>query len=92
MRSLGVLSSAEREQILERLERHGHEPPAPTTLPSLFEAQVARTTGCRGAGARRCAIDLRELDASANRLARHLVGRGVGPEKLVAVALRGRPK
>ncbi|MEY9877084.1 amino acid adenylation domain-containing protein [Streptacidiphilus sp. MAP12-33] len=58
-----------------------------STLADLFERQVARTPESIAlvCGARRWSY--RELDGQANRLARGLIARGVGPERLVALAL-----
>ncbi|GHH23166.1 hypothetical protein Srubr_19840 [Streptomyces rubradiris] len=59
--------------------------PVRRTVPELFEAQVRRTPGaCSHAEG---VLTYRELDARANRLARHLTALGAGPEQIVAVAL-----
>ncbi|WP_433524686.1 non-ribosomal peptide synthase/polyketide synthase [Nocardia pseudovaccinii] len=63
------------------------------TLVSLFEAQVARTpdaVAVRFAGVPD--LTYRELATRSNRLARHLIGLGVGPETLVALNIRRSPE
>ncbi|MFX0576171.1 non-ribosomal peptide synthase/polyketide synthase [Nocardia nepalensis] len=63
------------------------------TLVSMFEAQAGRTpdaVAVRFAGARD--LTYRELAARSNRLARHLIGLGVGPETLIAVNIRRSPE
>jgi len=57
------------------------------TLPGLFEAQVARTPGYRAVVYERESASFAQLNARANRLARHLVSRGAGPETMVALAM-----
>jgi amino acid adenylation domain-containing protein len=57
------------------------------TLHRLFEARVARRPAAIALVAGEHAISYGELDSRANRLARHLVHEGIGPENLVAIAL-----
>ncbi|WP_062983906.1 non-ribosomal peptide synthetase [Nocardia anaemiae] len=63
------------------------------TLVSMFEAQVARTpdaVAVRFAGVPD--LTYRELAARSNRLARYLIGLGVGPETRVALGIRRSPE
>ncbi|WP_051856245.1 non-ribosomal peptide synthetase [Streptomyces sp. NRRL B-1347] len=62
-------------------------PIPPTTLHALVEAQAARTPDAEAVLAAGTALTYRDLDERANRLARHLVERGAGPEDFVALAL-----
>jgi len=57
------------------------------TLPALFEAQVARTPSAVALRFEGRDCGYAELNARANRLARALVNRGVGPEQVVALAM-----
>ncbi|BDH12172.1 non-ribosomal peptide synthase/polyketide synthase [Streptomyces hygroscopicus] len=88
-RPLGALPLAP-DDALRRLLAHGCATPGavlPATLPELFQRQAARTPDAvalvDGAYERTFA----ELERAANRLAHHLIGRGVGPERVVALAL-----
>ncbi|MEU8925633.1 amino acid adenylation domain-containing protein [Kitasatospora sp. NPDC048545] len=91
LHAVDVLDDALRERMLaEWTKQPVRIPVAP--LPELFEAQAARTPGnvavsFDSTGADRVELTYAELNARANRLARLLADRGVGPETLVAVAM-----
>ncbi|MFE7130090.1 amino acid adenylation domain-containing protein [Streptomyces sp. NPDC057638] len=63
--------------------------PTPTArrLHDLFAEQAARTPDAPAVEAAGRILDYTELDGRANRLAHHLISRGVGPETVVGVAL-----
>ncbi|HEX8934596.1 MAG TPA: condensation domain-containing protein, partial [Pseudonocardiaceae bacterium] len=83
---VSMLTQAERHQVLEEWNDTA-QPVVPATLPELFEAQVARTPEACALVSDGVLLSYAELDARANRLAHQLVGVGVGPERIVAVAL-----
>ncbi|HEY4455534.1 MAG TPA: condensation domain-containing protein, partial [Pseudonocardiaceae bacterium] len=87
-RSLGALDLSPTAERTQLVRWSGTELDVPTaTYPELFAAQVARTPDRTAlvCGAQR--LTYTELDQQANRLAHHLVGRGVGPERIVALRL-----
>ncbi|WP_329396068.1 amino acid adenylation domain-containing protein [Streptomyces melanogenes] len=57
------------------------------TLPQLFEAQAVRAPDNTAVVYGTTALSYRELNERANRLARALIARGAGPERLVALLL-----
>ncbi|WCD97564.1 amino acid adenylation domain-containing protein [Streptomyces sp. HUAS 31] len=85
--ALDLLTAEDRHALLT--EHQGRVlPQQPVTLPVLFEAHAAEAPArpallVPGADP----LDYGELNAEANRLARLLLGRGIGPGDLVALAL-----
>jgi nonribosomal peptide synthetase DhbF len=83
---LELLEPEEREQILVRWNDTGRPVPD-ATLPALFEAQVGRSPQATALVFEGDTLSYSELNARANRLAHFLIGQGIGPEILVAIAL-----
>ncbi|SBU95137.1 Non-ribosomal peptide synthetase modules and related proteins, partial [Streptomyces sp. Ncost-T6T-1] len=81
-----VLSSDERRRVLSEWIDTGVEVPA-LTFPELFEAQAVRTPDATAVVFEDLEVSYAELNARANRLARLLIARGVGPERIVALAV-----
>ncbi|GAA1936422.1 amino acid adenylation domain-containing protein [Kitasatospora viridis] len=85
--SIDLLDDEERHRILTERNNTAAQVP-PGTLPELFEAQAARTPDAVAVRFEDTALSYAELDSRANRLARHLVERGVGAESVVPVVLK----
>ncbi|GAB2858126.1 non-ribosomal peptide synthetase DhbF [Actinoallomurus bryophytorum] len=83
---LDILTPSERHRLLHEWN-DTTRPVADTALPELFEAQVARTPDAPAVVSDDTTLTYAELNAHANRLAHHLIERGAGPEKIVALAL-----
>ncbi|AUS81470.1 hypothetical protein C1701_04485 [Actinoalloteichus sp. AHMU CJ021] len=58
-----------------------------TTLPELFQAQVARSPERTAVEFEDVPLSYAELNARANRLAHRLIAHGAGPEQVVALAV-----
>ncbi|MFB9477725.1 AMP-binding protein, partial [Nonomuraea salmonea] len=82
---VGVLDAAD----LERLASWGAGPAGSLagTVAELFEAQVDRDPAAVAVVSEGVEVSFGELETRANRVARALLSRGVGPESVVAVAL-----
>ncbi|WP_210589233.1 non-ribosomal peptide synthetase [Streptomyces sp. GESEQ-35] len=81
-----MVDPAERERLLTEFNDPARTVPE-ATLVELFEARAAERPQAAAVVFEGTTLTYGELNARANRLARHLVGRGVGPEDLVAVCL-----
>ncbi|MDQ2881212.1 MAG: amino acid adenylation domain-containing protein [Actinomycetota bacterium] len=84
--TVDLVTEAERARLLEQWNDTDQEVAA-AALPVLFEAAVARAPGLPAIVTEDGSVSYRELDERANRLARLLLTRGVGPEAVVAVML-----
>ncbi|MFJ7903269.1 non-ribosomal peptide synthase/polyketide synthase [Streptomyces sp. NPDC096198] len=84
--ALPLMTPEEHTRTLE--EWQGERLPVPdTAFPALFEAQAARSPQTTALVARDTTLGFGALNERANRLAHHLIGRGTGPERVVAVRL-----
>ncbi|WP_051712775.1 non-ribosomal peptide synthetase [Spirillospora albida] len=86
LREVDLLDDAERALVLDAWNDTAR-PVAPAVVPELVEAQAARTPDAPAVAHGDAVLAYRELNARANRLARHLIARGVGAEDFVALAL-----
>ncbi|PZS22174.1 MAG: non-ribosomal peptide synthetase, partial [Pseudonocardiales bacterium] len=84
--TLPLLTAVERDRLL--MEWHGTDRDVPAaTLAEMFEAQVVRSPHAPAVIVEGGAVSFAELNARANRLARLLVERGAGPERVIGLAL-----
>lgn len=83
---LALIDAEERERQLAIFGGAWAEYPV-DALPRLFEAQVARTPDSVALTCGERRLSYRQVDAEANRLARHLIARGVGPGVRVGICL-----
>src|SRR5205807_101395 len=84
--ALPMLPAAERDLVVETWNGTGRPVPEHTVV-ELFEALAARTPHATALVCGATKLTFAELNTRANRIARALVARGAGPERLVAVAL-----
>ena len=81
-----ILTPEERHQMLVEWNDTTHPVPA-STLPELFEQQVARNPDATAVVFEDTELSYAQLNARANRLTHSLIARGVGPERIVALAM-----
>ncbi|WP_413116667.1 amino acid adenylation domain-containing protein [Streptomyces sp. CY1] len=81
-----LLDAVERERLLVGWNGESRDV-RDVSLPVLFGEQVARTPDAVAVVCDDVRLTYSELDAWSNRVARWLVGQGVGPESFVAVVL-----
>ena len=84
--TIDLLPAEERHQVLDQWNDTASDAPD-LTYPELFEAQATRTPNATALVCRDETYTYLELNERANRLAHHLIDQGVGPERIVALAL-----
>ncbi|WP_051637728.1 non-ribosomal peptide synthetase, partial [Rhodococcus sp. UNC363MFTsu5.1] len=84
---IDLVGESGREMILGEWNATAH-PVVPQTLVDLFDAQVLRSPGSVALSFDGESVTYAEFDVRVNRLARYLISVGVGPESLVALAMR----
>jgi amino acid adenylation domain-containing protein/non-ribosomal peptide synthase protein (TIGR01720 family) len=83
---LPLLTAGEERKLLTEWNDTALDVPE-ATLTELFESQARRIPDETALVAGDTVLSFAELDTRANRLARHLVALGAGPERVVALAL-----
>ncbi|TYZ51954.1 non-ribosomal peptide synthetase, partial [Ralstonia solanacearum] len=78
---------ADEAPLLQGADAALQQPAIESSIPALFEQQVARDPEAIAVTFGRTQLSYAELNARANRLAHHLIGLGVQPEDRIAVAL-----
>ncbi|GAA4897007.1 hypothetical protein GCM10023237_14390 [Streptomyces coeruleoprunus] len=86
LRAVDVLGGVERRRVVEEWNDTAVGLPSGSVL-GLFEARVVRSPDAVAVVCGDVGVSYGELDARANRLARYLVGQGVGAESLVGLCL-----
>ncbi|MFB7216437.1 amino acid adenylation domain-containing protein, partial [Streptomyces sp. NPDC056255] len=87
---LDLLSPSERRWALHEVNEAAGEA-TPATVPAMIERQAAATPDAEALVCGAESLTYAELNARADRAARELSRRGVGPETVVAVALPRTP-
>src|ERR1700728_1431045 len=75
----------------DRQSPAGGSDPRRIPVPELFQTQARRVPDAPALIHHRRVLSYAELNARANRLARYLISRGIGPEQLVAIRLGRNP-
>jgi amino acid adenylation domain-containing protein len=87
LKAIDVMPEAERRQVMEEWNATEADYPREKLIHELFEEQVERSPHAVALVYEEQSLTYGELNARANRLARHLRKLGVGPEERVAICL-----
>ncbi|MEU8686812.1 amino acid adenylation domain-containing protein, partial [Streptomyces sp. NPDC048611] len=90
--SIDVLLPGERQRLLERCNDTGVQPSEAGNFAEMVEHQVSRAPQAIAVESDDRRLTYGDLDTKANRLARHLMDRGVGSDTVVAVAMERTPE
>ncbi|MFI0717423.1 amino acid adenylation domain-containing protein, partial [Streptomyces inhibens] len=90
--ALDVLLPGEHERLLEGCTDTDVQPSEAITFAEMFEHQVSRAPQAVAVEFGDRQLTYEELNTRADRLARYLMGRGVGPDTVVAVAMERTPE
>ncbi|OZF40216.1 non-ribosomal peptide synthetase [Rhodococcus sp. 14-2483-1-2] len=85
---IDILEEGERTRVLEEWNATAHEVDPGATLVSLFETRVAASPENIATSFADDRVTYREFSERVNALARLLIAEGVGPETVVATAMR----
>ncbi|MFD6449837.1 non-ribosomal peptide synthase/polyketide synthase, partial [Nocardia sp. NPDC060220] len=83
-----LLAPAEYRQVVTDWNATEHPVDQAATLVSMFEAQAATSPRATAVTFEGTSLSYREFTAQVNRLARHLIAQGVGPDTMVALGMR----
>ena len=92
LHELEIVTAEERHRLLNEFNLKAEQPAATTTLVELFEAQVERTPEATALSFGQQRLSYAELNSHANRVAHYLMGKGIGRESLVGIALERMPE
>ena len=87
LHKVSIVPPAERRLLLEDFNASAREYPSQLTVAQLFEAQALARPEAVAVVHGPLSLSYRDLNRRANRLAHHLIGRGVRPGEAVALAL-----
>lgn len=85
--ALPILTDNERQQVISLFNATRAPLPDGKLIHELFEEQVQRIPGSIAVVCEGRSLTFAELNANANKLARYLISRGAGPDRLVGVCI-----
>ncbi|XP_031633760.1 uncharacterized protein LOC116347339, partial [Contarinia nasturtii] len=92
VRTLSIIPAEEREMLLQNWNRTTVNYPPVCCVHQLFEAQVERSGQAIAVEFEGETLSYAELNTQANRLAHHLIMRGVKPDDLIALCVKRSTK